>query len=100
MMTADSLAGMADAWTAFDEALREGRGVDQNAYAALKETLRLCAQEWEALDAIPRLAANILVDIFAATEANAALYQGAMADQAMEAAYELHDLAGACVALQ
>ncbi|CAM5443882.1 hypothetical protein SALBM217S_07831 [Streptomyces griseoloalbus] len=48
----------------------------------------------------PRLGANVLVDLFPATEANAALYQGEAADRIMRAAYELHALAGDCVALR
>ncbi|WP_234382598.1 hypothetical protein [Streptomyces sp. XY332] len=43
---------------------------------------------------------NVLVDVFPATEANAGLYEGEVADQVMEAAYELHALVGACVALR
>lgn len=40
------------------------------------------------------------MDLFPATEANAALYQGEAADRIMRAAYELHALAGDCVALR
>ncbi|MEU3757174.1 hypothetical protein [Streptomyces albogriseolus] len=39
------------------------------------------------------------MDVFPATEANAALYGGEAADRIVRAAYELHALAGRCVEL-
>lgn len=98
MATDDPLDRMVRAWVTFDGSLRAGNGFDEAAYHALTEALRACATEWAELDAIPRLGANVLVDIFAATEANAGLYEGEAADRVMEAAYELHDLVGECVA--
>lgn len=98
-MTDDPVNRMVQAWATFDESLRMGNGFDEAAYDALTTALRVCANEWAELDAIPRLAANVLVDVFAATEANAALYEGEAADRVTEAAYELHDLVGECVAL-
>jgi hypothetical protein len=98
-MTDDPVNRMVQAWATFDESLRMRNGFDQAAYGALTEALRACADEWAQLEAIPRLGANVLVDIFAATEANAGLYEGEAADRVMEAAYELHDLVGECVAL-
>ncbi|MFJ7064911.1 hypothetical protein [Streptomyces sp. NPDC101115] len=98
-MTDDTVSKMVQVWVAFDESLRMRNGFDETAYQALTEALRACAEEWAELDAIPRLGANVLVDVFAATEANAALYEGDVADRVMEAAYELHDLVGECVAL-
>lgn len=62
---------------------------------------RGCAEEWAVYDAVPREGANVLVDVFPATEANAGLYEGEeVAEQVMDAAYELHDLVSACVALR
>ncbi len=40
------------------------------------------------------------MDPFPATGTNAALYEGEAADRIMRAAYELHALAGDCVALR
>ncbi|MER5478868.1 hypothetical protein ABT026_18150 [Streptomyces sp. NPDC002734] len=42
---------------------------------------------------------NVMVDVFAATEANASLYEGEVAAQVMDAAYELQTLIGKCVAI-
>ncbi|GID98573.1 hypothetical protein ACFQFC_12965 [Amorphoplanes digitatis] len=99
-MAADPLETMAGSWTVFDESLRSGEGINEGALKSLKESLRACAEAWAEFDAIPRLGANILVDVFAATEANANLYQGELADKVMSVAYELHDLIGECVALR
>ncbi|GGX32884.1 hypothetical protein GCM10010297_62910 [Streptomyces malachitofuscus] len=98
-MTEDPVDRMVQAWAKFDESLREGIGFDETLYTALTEALRMCADEWAELDAIPRLGANVLVDVFPATEANAALYEGEAADRVTQAAYELHELIGECVAL-
>ncbi|MGV9872012.1 hypothetical protein ACWDUG_04525 [Streptomyces cellulosae] len=100
MTTDDPVSRMAQAWARFDESLRSGNGFDDTAYDALTAALRACAAEWAELDAIPRLGANVLVDLFPSTEANAALYRGGAADRVMRAAYELHALAGHCVALR
>jgi hypothetical protein len=96
----DPVTRMVRAWATFDESLRTRNGFDEIAYAALTEALRACATEWAELDAIPRLGANVLVDVFAATEANAGLYEGDIADRVREAAHALHDLVGECVALR
>ncbi|OEJ36123.1 hypothetical protein BGK67_32035 [Streptomyces subrutilus] len=90
---------MAAAWAAFDESLRMQNGFDEELYVSFKQSLQACTDAWATLDAIPRLGVNILVDVFAATEANADLYEGESADRVMEAAYELHNLIGECVAL-
>ncbi|WP_210634130.1 hypothetical protein [Streptomyces sp. GESEQ-13] len=100
MTTDDPVSRMAQAWARFDESLRSGNGFDDTAYDALTAALRACAAEWAELDAIPRLGANVLVDLFPSTEANAALYRGEAADRVMRAAYELHTLAGHCVTLR
>ncbi|MFF8589462.1 hypothetical protein ACWIFK_29240 [Streptomyces althioticus] len=100
MTTNDPVGRMVRAWTTFDESLRNGSGFDEPAYDALTAALRACAAEWAELDAIPRLGANVLVDLFPSTEANAALYSGEAADRVIRAAYDLHALAGQCVALR
>ncbi|MFH9175483.1 hypothetical protein [Streptomyces albogriseolus] len=99
MTTNDPVSRLVQAWSAFDESLRSGSGFDEPAYDALTAALRGCATAWARLDAVPRLGANVLVDIFPATEANAALYAGEAADRIVRAAYELHALAGRCVEL-
>ncbi|MBG0853376.1 hypothetical protein I2W78_16350 [Streptomyces spinoverrucosus] len=83
----------------FDVSLWMRAGFDQAAYDALTEAPRECENGWAELDVISRLGTNVLVDVFAATEASAGLYKAETADRVMEAAYELHDLVGECVAL-
>ncbi|MGA5549207.1 hypothetical protein [Streptomyces pseudogriseolus] len=100
MTTNDPVSSMVRAWTTFDGSLRSGSGFDERAYDALTTALRACAAEWARQDAVPRLGANVLVDPFPATGTNAALYEGEAADRIMRAAYELHALAGDCVALR
>lgn len=86
-------------WLAFDEALRMRQGLNEESLASLKEALRECASSWESLDALPRAGVNILVDIFPATESNAGLYDKDVSDRIMQAAFELQELVGECVAL-
>ncbi|WP_369776477.1 hypothetical protein [Streptomyces sp. R33] len=86
------LGELVGAWLSFDEGLRSGSGFDVEAYERLRRVLRGCAVAWAGCDAVPREGVNVLVDVFPATEANARLYEGEVADQVMEAAYELHAL--------
>jgi hypothetical protein len=86
-----------DAWTRFDLALRTGDGVDDESYAALRSALSACAKVWAHQDAVPRILANVLVEIVPATEANADLYHGAARAQVLTASVELQELAWACV---
>jgi hypothetical protein len=98
-MADETSTTLAAAWQEFDLPLRMRKGFDESAFVALKTALETCAESWSAHDAIPRLGANILVDIFPATEGNAALYPEETADRINQAAYELHELIGECVAL-
>ena len=86
-------------WLAFDKTLRMRRGLKEELLARLKEALRECAASWESLDALPRAGMNILVDIFPATESNADLYDRDVSDRIMQAAFELQELVGECVAM-
>jgi hypothetical protein len=94
---AHELRSLADSWKEFDLSLRMNRGLDQHALASLKISLVACATSWADLDAIPRLGANILVDIFPATESNSYLYAGEDGKRIMAIAYELQELVWKCV---
>lgn len=87
------------AWLEFDEALRMRQGFNEELLARLKEALQGCAVSWESMDALPRAGVNVLVDIFPATESNADLYDEDVSGRIMEAAFELQELVGECVAL-
>ncbi|WP_043265911.1 hypothetical protein [Streptomyces sp. CT34] len=93
------VAELASSWERFDVSLRMRRGFDEMAFNQLKTALAQCAESWASSDTIPRLAANILVDIFPATEGNSPLYSGPEAEKITEAAYELQELVTECVAV-
>ena len=89
-----------DAWKRFDVGLTMGEGYKSEDDAQLRQALGRCADAWKELDAIPRIGANILVDIFPATEANAERYQGPDRQSLIEAAYHLQALVQECVRLR
>lgn len=94
------LCSLAEAWKAFDTSLRTNRGMDESALVALRAALVACASAWAELDAIPRRGANILVDIFPATESNSHAYAGEVAERIMAAAYDLQELVWNCVGVE
>ncbi|RKE22262.1 hypothetical protein [Streptomyces sp. TLI_171] len=96
----DPTRSLLAAWQRFDGPLHLRAGFDRAAFDALADALQRCAAAWAERDAIPRAAVNVLVDVFAATEANAHCYQGAEAEQVQEAAYLLHELVAGCVELR
>ena len=51
-------------------------------------------------DGLPRLGANILVDIFPATEASAYLYTGEERTRIQEVSFDLQDLVQECVGVR
>jgi hypothetical protein len=61
--------------------------------------LRECAATWADQDAIPKLAANIFIDLYSAVESCAGLYDEQIAQKIREAADALADLARECVAV-
>lgn len=79
--------------------LRMREGVSEAAFQRLSSALRTCASSWEGLAEIPRRAANVLVDIFPATESSADLYDGEERNRIQEMAFELHELIQECVAV-
>ena len=95
----ESIDRLAQAWQAFDIPVREGAGIDERLLENLKTALQAFAESWASSDSIPRMAANILVDIYPATESNASLYDETESEKITQAAYELHELVGECVAL-
>jgi hypothetical protein len=81
----------------FDEALNERRGLDEAALRRLQSALKRCAAEWEGRHDIPRMAANVLVDLFPATQSIADAYDGDERLRIQEAAFHLQDLVMECV---
>jgi hypothetical protein len=91
------LAELLAAWEDFIVGLRMREGLSERAYKRLRDALGACARSWEGRESIPRLGANILVDIFPATEASADLYSDEVRTQIMEASFYLQDLVQECV---
>ncbi|MEV0713774.1 hypothetical protein [Asanoa sp. NPDC050611] len=98
-MTSPGLAALIAAWKRFDIALWSHDGFDEAAFEELKSALELCAREWAGQPSIPRVGANILVDIFPATESNAAACPGEQGRRILDAALTLQNLVWKCVAL-
>jgi hypothetical protein len=80
-------------------ALRSNDGFLRPLYDRLADALRECAAAWRGQDRIPRLGANVLVDIVPATQAAADAYPEPVRQQIYDASFELADLVAECVAL-
>jgi hypothetical protein len=103
VLTSDQISpeitDLLSAWERFDLGLRFREGVSESAYDGLRAALLICAEAWHHLPAIPRLGANVLVDMFPATEANADLYEGEIRSRILAMAFEIQDLVRECVAI-
>lgn len=95
-----TLAELLAAWEDFIVGLRMRQGLSESSLERLRESLRACASAWEGHESIPRLGANILVDIFPATEASADLYEEEVRARIQEVSFHLQDLVQECVAVQ
>lgn len=93
----ECVAELVAAASEFVVGLRMRDGVSEDAFQRLSSALRSCASSWEGIDEIPRRAANVLVDIFPATESSAHLYDGEERNRIQEMALELHELIQECV---
>ncbi|MEU3625158.1 hypothetical protein [Amycolatopsis coloradensis] len=90
---------LAESWDDFIVALRSNEGFQKAYYEKLVEVLREAAREWSNADAIPRLAANVLVDIVPVTQSAADAYKEPVRQQIYDAGHELYDLVIDCVAV-
>ncbi|NYI79310.1 hypothetical protein [Nocardioides panzhihuensis] len=84
-----------EAWAAFDTSLWEGNGLNPDALESVKAALAALKDEWSAQERVPKSVAALLIEMFPATEANAAAYRergSSQASQIDEAAYELQQL--------
>ena len=95
-----TLAELLAAWEDFIVALRMRDGLSARAYDRLRDSLQACASSWERRDSVPRLGANILVDIFPATETSADLYTGEERTRIQEISFYQHDLVQECVGVR
>ncbi len=78
--------------------LRTGDGLDASALDHLKDVLRQCSTAWPSRNEIPKLAANVLVDLAAGVDACADLYGDGYAPLVRCASVEIADLVRAAVA--
>jgi hypothetical protein len=79
--------------------LRVAKGLDPLAVEALKDALRAAAHAWADADAIPKRAANLLVDLAPAIESCGFAYPGDEGKQIRDLSIEIADLIRSCVAL-
>jgi len=79
--------------------LRMRQGLDEAAYDSLRQALRVCADAWRERDTVPKVAANVLVDLAPAIEASSYLYSDDYRARVQQAAVEIGDLVRACVAV-
>ncbi len=86
-----------DAWSTFDLGLRLGEGFQQTKWEALQQALKRCKEVWSERDHLPRPAMSALVDMFAATEACAGIYQDGQRKQIQDLAYALQELIQDCI---
>lgn len=96
----DVLPELVDRAEAFVAPLRAGEGFSEDAFYDLCEVLRRSRHNWMSLDAIPRIAVNILVDLFPSILTCAELYTGEESQQIERAAYEIADLVSSAVPLK
>jgi hypothetical protein len=101
MIQVDLAADLQRAAEAFTVPLRMGEGLNEPCLEELCAVLRACAREWAQTAAIPKAAANVLVDLFPAVESCSYLpfYQGETAQRIRDTAMTLGQLARACVAM-
>ncbi|WP_054054487.1 hypothetical protein [Alloactinosynnema sp. L-07] len=81
----------------FVVALRSNEGFRRDLFERLVSALEDCAVEWAGRDCIPRLAANVLVELVVSVQAAADAYEGPLRQEILDASYELFDLVVACV---
>jgi hypothetical protein len=77
--------------------LRMMRGFETEEFRKLCTALQACATEWEQAELIPKLGANVLVDLYPSMLAASYLYPDNMGEMIREQAEHLADLVRACV---
>lgn len=100
MAQSEPVTALLQAVEAFGVPLRSGEGFNEAGFQSLVDALRACATAWADADTIPKLAANVLVDLAPATEAASYAYRDAVAERIREASYTLADLIRDCVAVE
>lgn len=88
---------LVEAWDDYIVPLRSNEGFQEERYEALAAALRNCASEWRDAESIPRLAANVLVDVVPLSQAAAEAYEEPVRQQIMDASFTLYDLVIECV---
>lgn len=72
--------------------LRIGDGFDEKKFEQLSNVLSRCKEEWSNSEYVPKLAVEILVDLFPLTEGCSYLYKEPQAQRIRDAALQLNDL--------
>lgn len=95
-----NVLSLLDAADAFSGDLRLGNDFNEAQYQALCRALTQCSEAWRELDAIPRGAVNVLVDMHLGIESCFGLHSGQELERIREALLVIDDLVRACVALR
>lgn len=91
---------LAKCWFAFAVPLRSGLGFDEDKLQLLREALENCAEAWSQVNFIPKLAANIFIDLFSTMDSSAYLYDEQTAEKIRYASDVVTDLARSCALVE
>jgi len=97
-MNAPEVDALLTAVQTFSVPLRMGDGINEVGLAELRKALRSCAEAWQYVDTVPKLAMNVLVDVYPTVEASSYLYEAEYASRIRDLAVEIADLVHLCVA--
>lgn len=90
---------LVSAWESFSVPLRMRDGFDAGALDGVLSALNACAEAWRDSETIPRLGANVLVDMVPTMQALAGSYDEPTASRIIEASYAVQELVWKCVAV-
>jgi hypothetical protein len=93
------LRALLKTWGDFSLSLRYREPFDETMFNDFRDALQACAIRWEGERMIPRLLANVLVDVYMAVDACASGYRDDEAEQIRDAAIGLQDLVHQCVGI-
>lgn len=84
----------------FTVPLRMGQAMDEVAFGKPRDALRECADAWRDRDTVPKVGANVLVNLYLAVDASSYLYEDDYQPLVRDAAGETSDLVRECEGLR
>lgn len=94
-----SLVALIKSAESFLVPLRMMKGFDEEEFKELCAALQACAKDWEKSELIPKIGANILVDLYPAMLSASYLYPADIGQMVREQAEFVADLVRACVSV-